>query len=141
MKLIKILIFSVITITTCNNLHAKNDYFNEGITFFEKKEFKKAKFKFEQALVFNPKHEQSYLYLSKIFNKEKKNKLEKQNLKTVILLNPKNEEAIYSLSKLMLKESDYNESKKLVDQLLIFCKNYCEKGKALKVEINKSIKK
>ena len=31
----------------------------------------------------------SYLYLSKIFNKQENNDLEEKNLKTVILLNPK----------------------------------------------------
>ena len=38
--------------------------------FFEKKEFKKAKFKFQQDIVRNPKSENSYLYLSKIFEKK-----------------------------------------------------------------------
>ena len=40
-------------------------------------------------------NEQSYLYLSKIFNKQNKKNLEEQNLNTVMLLNPKNEEAIF----------------------------------------------
>ena len=44
-----------------------------------------AKIKFEQDIVFNPKNELSYLYLSKIFNKLDK-KLEEQNLNTVMLL-------------------------------------------------------
>ena len=56
-----------------------------------------AKFKFEQDIVFNPKNEKSYLYLSKIFNKLKKKELEEKNLNTVLLINPKNEEATYNL--------------------------------------------
>ena len=48
--------------------------------------YDKAKFKFEQYIVFNLKGEMAYLYLSKIFMSLIKN-LEEQNLKTVILLN------------------------------------------------------
>ena len=47
------------------------------------------------------------------------------NLNTVILLNPRNEEAIYNLAQLKLKKSDYKESKKLIDKLMMFCKNFC----------------
>ena len=91
--------------------------------------------------MFNPKNEKSYLYLAKIFNKEKKIEQEENNLKTVILLNPNNEEAIFSLAQLKLKKSDYKESKKLIDKLLIFCKDYCQKSNTLKIEIEKSLKK
>ena len=138
MKLLKIIFFIILT---SSNLFANNDYFNEGLVFYEKNDLDKAKFKFEQDLVFNPKNEISYLYLSKIFNAQKKKDLEEQNLNTVILLNPKNEEAVYNLAKLKLSMSDYNESKKLIDQLLVFCKNYCEKSKKFKIEIENSIKK
>ena len=138
MKLLKIIFFIILT---SSNLFADNDYFNEGLVFYEKNDLDKAKFKFEQDLVFNPKNEISYLYLSKIFNAQKKKDLEEQNLNTVILLNPKNEEAVYNLAKLKLDMSDYNESRKLTDQLVVFCKNYCEKNKKLKIEIENSIKK
>ena len=40
----------------------------------KKNDLDKAKFKFEQDIVFNPKNEKSYLYLSKIFL-NKKNKI------------------------------------------------------------------
>ena len=91
--------------------------FNQGVELFNKDKFEDAKFKFEQDIVFNPKSELSYLYLSKIFNKQEKRNLEEQNLKTVMLLNPKNEEAIYNLAKLKLKSSDYNKSKELNNRL------------------------
>tara|TARA_B000000475_G_scaffold134890_1_gene108769 strand:- start:74 stop:430 length:357 start_codon:yes stop_codon:yes gene_type:complete len=117
------------------------NYFNEGLTFYKNKEFDKAKFKFEQDIVFNPKNEKSYLYLSKIFNVQENKELEEKNLNTVILLNPKNEEATFNLAKLKLKESDYKESKNLIDKLIIFCKNYCEKSQTLKIEIENSLKK
>ena len=51
-----------------------------------KKDFEKAKIKFEQSIVFNPKNENSYLYLAKIFKIQAKDSLEEQNLNTVILL-------------------------------------------------------
>ena len=124
-----------------NNLFAKTDYFNEGLLHYKKNEFEKAKFKFEQDLVFNPQSENAYLYLSKIFNAQKKNDLEEQNLNAVILINPNNEEALYNLANLKLTKSDYLESEKLVNQLLALCKSYCVKGKDLKIEIKKSLKK
>ena len=121
--------------------HANKDYFEEGLLLYKKKQFDKAKFKFEQDIVFNPKNEKSYLYLSKIFNKKEKGKLEEKNLQTVILLNPKNEEATFNLAKLKLKESDFKGSKDLVEKLLIFCKDYCARSKKLKSEIEISLKK
>ncbi len=138
MKIFKI-IFLIILIPT--SLLANTDYFNEGLMFYKKNDFEKAKFKFEQDLVFNPKNEQSYLYLSKIFNSQNKKKLEEQNLNTVILLNPKNEEAVFNLAKLKLEESDYKESKKIIEKLLKFCKDYCQKSAQLKTQIEKSLKK
>ena len=138
MKLLKIIfIFFIIN----NNLLANTDYFNQGLILYEKNDLEKAKFKFEQDLVLNPKNEKSYLYLSKIFNTQNKKKLEEQNLNTVILLDPKNEEAVFSLAKLKLEKSDYIESKKMIENLLKFCKNYCQKSSELKTQIDKSLKK
>ena len=124
-----------------NSVFAGINYFNEGLALFQKKEFDKAKFKFEQDIVFNPKNEKSYLYLSKIFNEQEKKELEEKNLNTVLLLNPKNEEATYNLAQLKLKKSDFEGSKKLIDKLKIFCKDYCQKSQSLKIEIEKSLKK
>ena len=138
MKLLKIIfIFFILN----NNLLANTDYFNQGLILYKKNDLEKAKFKFEQDLVLNPKNEKSYLYLSKIFNTQNKKKLEEQNLNTVILLDPKNEEAVFSLAKLKLEESDYIESKKMIENLLKFCKNYCQKSSELKTQIDKSLKK
>ena len=138
MKLLKIIFFLVLI---SNNLFANTDYFNQGLIFYEKNDLDKAKFKFEQDLVFNPKNEKSYLYLSKIFHTKKKKDLEEKNLNTVILLNPKNEEAVFNLAKLKLDESDYKGSKKLIERLLNFCKNYCQKSAQLKIQIENSSKK
>ena len=92
---------------------------------------KDAKFKFEQEIVFNPKSELSYLYLSKIFNKLDKKILEEQNLNTVMLLNPKNEEAIYLLTLLKIKKSNYSESEKLIKNFKQVCNKLCDKQNEL----------
>ena len=106
-----------------------------------KKKYKDAKFKFEQDIVFNPKSELSYLYLSKIFNKQDDKNLEEQNLKVVILLNPKNEEAIYNLAKLKLESSDYQKSNELNENLKSICVNFCDLSDKLKIEIENLSKK
>ena len=138
MKLLKIIFFIILI---PSNLSANTDYFSQGLIFYEKNDLEKAKFKFEQDLVFNPKSEKSYLYLSRIFNIQKQKELEEKNLNTVILLNPKNEEAVFNLAKLKLDKSDYKGSKKLIEQLLNFCKNYCQKSTQLKIQIDNSSKK
>ncbi len=132
-----ILIFFLLT----NFLHAKSDYFNEGVNLYKKQKFKEAKFKFEQEIVFNPKNELSYLYLSKIFNRLDKKDLEEQNLNTVMLINPKNEEAIYNLAKLKLASSDYKKSKELNNRLSSICNKFCNKNSKLKIKIENLSKK
>jgi tetratricopeptide (TPR) repeat protein len=136
-------ILSLITIFLLfpNILFAKSEFFKEGIDLFNKKKFDDAKFKFEQDLVFNPKNELSYLYLSKIFNKQEKKDLEEQNLKTVMLINPKNEEAILNLVKLKLSSSDYEGSKDLNKRLKLVCNNFCNQSDQLKIEIENLLKK
>tara|TARA_B100000963_G_C22318908_1_gene533421 strand:+ start:138 stop:560 length:423 start_codon:yes stop_codon:yes gene_type:complete len=124
-----------------NILFSKSEYFKGGIDLYSKNKYEDAKFKFEQDIVFNPKSELSYLYLSKIYNKQENKKLEEQNLNTVILLNPKNEEAIYYLAKLKLSESDYEKSKELYRRLRLICSKYCTKSENLKLEIENLSKK
>ena len=124
-----------------NILFAKSEFFQEGISLYNMSKFKDAKFKFEQDIVFNPKSELSYLYLSKIFKKLNKKDLEEQNLNTVILLNPKNEEAIYNLAKLKLENSDYQKSKELNNKLNNICNKFCNQSKKLKIEIENLLKK
>ena len=124
-----------------NKLMANNIYFDEGLELFKSEKFEEAKFKFEQNIVFNPKSEMSYLYLSKIFKNLKNKNLQEKNLNTVILLNPKNEEAIYNLAKLKLETSDYQKSKELNDRLKNICDKLCNQSKKLKVEIENLSKK
>jgi len=124
-----------------NILEANTQYFNEGLNLYKNKKYEEAKFKFEQDIVFNPKSENSYLYLSKIFKYLKKKELEEQNLKTVILLNPLNEEAILNLAKLKLDSSDYKKSKELNDRLISLCTKFCKQSQKLKKEIENLSKK
>ncbi len=134
-------IFLIILFFYPNILVANTEYFEEGLSLFKNKKFNEAKFKFEQDIVFNPKSEMSYLYLSKIFRNFDDKNLEEQNLNTVILINPKNEEAIYNLAKLKLDSSDFKKSAELNDRLMVLCNNFCEKSKKLKKEIENLSKK
>ena len=137
----RLLILIIIFLLLPKFLFAKSKFFEEGLNLFNNKKYDEAKFKFEQDIIFDPKSEMSYLYLSKIFNNLKEKVLEEQNLKTVIMLNPRNEEAIYYLAKLKLDSSDYIKSKQLNDKLMTICKKFCKKGKKLKVEIENLSKK
>jgi len=137
-QIIKIIIFLVFF---SNSLMAKTEYFNEGLTLFKNNKFNEAKFKFEQDIVFNPKNEKSYLYLSKVFKILEKRNLEEQNLNTVILLNPKNEEAIYNLAKLKLATSDYKKSKELNNILNSLCVEFCSQSQKLEIDIENLSKK
>ena len=108
-------ILSIVLISTSISKSGQTNFLDQGISLFEKKKFDKSKIFFEKDIVFNPKSEKSYLYLSKIFNKQEKKDLEEKNLNTVILLNPRNEEAVFNLAKLKLEKSDFSESKKLIE--------------------------
>ena len=136
-----LLIIFFILFLVPNFLYAKSIYFQDGIVLFNKNKFEEARFKFEQDIVYNPKNELSYLYLSKIFNKKENIFLEEQNLNTVILLNPKNEEAVYSLAKLKLASSDYKKSKELNKKLKSLCIKLCDQSDKLKIEIENLSKK
>ena len=137
----KIFKIGFLTFLMLTPLHAQNQYLQEGINLFKNKKFEEAKFKFEKDIVFNPKSELSYLYLSKIFKNLNKKNLQEQNLNTVILLNPENEEAILNLAKLKLESSDYKKSKELNDTLSSLCNKFCSKSKKLKIEIENLSKK
>jgi tetratricopeptide (TPR) repeat protein len=136
-----LLIIFFILFLVPNFLNAKSIYFQDGIVLFNKNKFEEARFKFEQDIVYNPKNELSYLYLSKIFNKKENIFLEEKNLNTVILLNPKNEEAVYSLAKLKLASSDYKKSKELNKKLKSLCIKLCDQSDKLRIEIENLSKK
>ena len=133
-------IYILILILTFFDLSAEINYFQKGKNLFTDKKYDLAKFKFEQDLVFNPKNENSYLYLAKIFKLKKDDNQEESNLKTVILLNPKNEEAIYNLALLKIRKSNYSETKKLLDSFKKNCQNLCQRSDELRDKL-KSITK
>ena len=138
MKIFKI---ALILILPSSYLFASTDYFNEGLMLYEKEEFKKAKFKFEQDIVFNPKNENSYLFLAKIYNYKKDDNLEENNLKTVILLNPKNEEAIFNLTLLKIRKSNYSETKELIRTFKKICRKLCQETSGLQNKLDNILEK
>jgi Tfp pilus assembly protein PilF len=139
--MLKIFKLTFLALLISTPLYSENEYFQEGVNLFKNKKFTEAKFKFEQNIVFDPKSELSYLYLSKIFKNLDKKELQEHNLKTVILLNPENEEATFNLVKLKLESSDYKKSKELNDRLISFCNKFCNESKKLKIEIENLSKK
>jgi tetratricopeptide (TPR) repeat protein len=122
-------------------LAAQSDYFSKGKILFDKKDFKKSKLFFEKDIVFNPKSENSYLYLAKIFKKNDNEDEEEKNLDTVLLLNPKNDEAIYLLTLLKIKQSDYEGAKDLIKKFELICSTYCNKKNEMKKKFDKLIPK
>ena len=119
-----------------SNAKAELSNFKIGQNLFDEKKYDLAKFKFEQDIVFNPKNENSYLYLSKIYNFKNDDNQEERNLNTVILLNPKNEEAILNLTFLKIRKSNYSESKKLIKTFKKICKNLCEQSSNLQNQLD-----
>ena len=119
---------------------AKNSYFDEGKKLFDNKNYKDSKFYFEKDIVFNPKSENSYLYLAKIFNEQKNDTLEENNLNTVLLINPKNEEAIYLLTLLNIKNSNFSKAKELISTLNSVCKKMCSSKLELQSKLDSSLK-
>ena len=121
-----------------SNVSSKeSDHFIEGIKHFNNQEFDKSKIFFERDLVFNPKSENSYLYLAKIFNKKENIIEEENNLKSVLLLNPKNDEAIYMLALIKIEQSDYNEARDLINKFKLLCKSFCSKKKEIESKFKK----
>ena len=117
----------------------KQDYLNEGIKLFNKKEFNKSKILFERDLVFDPKSEKSYLYLAKIFNENNDEEQQEINLNNVLLLNPQNDEAIYMLVLLKIKQSDYDLAAELIDKFVLVCKSFCSKENEIREKFKKLI--
>ena len=120
--------------------NAKNLNFEKGKKLFDNKKYIDSKFYFEKDIVFNPKSENSYLYLAKIFKQDEKDKLEENNLNAVLLLNPKNEEAIYLLTLLSIKKSNFSKAKKLISTLASVCKEFCSSQKELMKKLDSAQK-
>ena len=132
---VKITIISILL--TSSVVAKQSDYLKEGISLFNKQKYEKSKILFEKDLVYNPKSENSYLYLAKIFNKNENDAEQEVNLNNVLLLNPKNDEALYMLTILKIKQSDYKLVEELIEKFNLVCKSFCSK----KTEIKDKFKK
>jgi|TARA_B100001093_G_scaffold520053_1_gene612318 tetratricopeptide (TPR) repeat protein len=135
-----IFIFILTIISSHSVASTKNSYFNDGKKLFDNKKYNESKFFFEKDIVFNPKSENSYLYLAKIFKVEENYNLEENNLNTVLLLNPRNEEAIYLLTLLNIKNSNFSEAKKLMISFNSVCKKICSSKLELQSKLDSSLK-
>jgi tetratricopeptide (TPR) repeat protein len=133
-------LLSIIFILNFNNVSAKNTYFESGKKLYDDKNYNDSKFFFEKDIVFNPKSENSYLYLAKIFKEEEKDDLEENNLNTVLLLNPKNEEAIYLLALLSIKKSNFTKASELIATLTTVCEKLCGSRVELQKKLDNSAK-
>jgi|TARA_Y100000389_G_C17080324_1_gene326298 tetratricopeptide (TPR) repeat protein len=125
---IKILLFYLI-INILNISNSSENFFNEGIKFYENKKYEEARFMFERSIVFNPKDSNSYLYLAKIYNIEEDQEKEEKNLETALLIEPNNEEAILMSMKVALEKSNYSKVKKLSETFTKICKKLCGENK------------
>tara|TARA_B100000780_G_C20927665_1_gene369734 strand:- start:130 stop:564 length:435 start_codon:yes stop_codon:yes gene_type:complete len=137
-----LIIFTSLILFSFNQIaaNAKNSYFDDGKKLFEKKKYKESKLYFEKDIVFNPKSENSYLYLAKIFKMEEKSILEENNLKTVLLINPKNEEAIFLLALLSINNSNFSKAEELITTLNLICKKMCSSKIELQSKLDNSLK-
>ena len=128
-KISKLILFFYLIINFLNISSSNENFFNEGLKFYEDKKYEKARFMFERSIVFNPKNSKSYLYLAKIYNIEEDQKKEEKNLEATLLIEPDNEEAILMTMKIALKKSNYSKVKDLSKTFTKVCKKLCEENK------------
>ena len=135
-KIIKIVSIIFISLNLVSTVTAENSFFEEGKIKYNEKKYKESKFLFQRNIVFNPKDQDSYLYLAKIYKFEDNKREEEKNINTVLLLDPKNEEANYLLMEIELKKSNYSKVKELAEFFSKICNKLCDK----KTSILKSLK-
>ena len=125
-KMIKLIAIFFIIFNLKNSVIAENTFFDKGKIKYNEEKYKESKFLFQRNIVFNPKDEDSYLYLAKIYDFEKNEQEQEKNINTVLLLNPKNEEAIYILMEIELKKSNYSKVRELTESLIKVCIKLCD---------------
>ena len=126
-KITKLASILIISVTLISSVLAENIFFEEGKTKYKEKKYEESKFLFQRSIVFNPKDQNSYLYLAKIYNHEDNKREEQKNINTVLLLNPKSEEANYLLMEIELKNSNYSKVKELAENFTKICNKLCDK--------------
>ena len=109
------MIILIFTNIFMGNALSEKNFFLDAKKNYDEKKYDESKFLFQRNIVFNPKDENSYLYLAKIYNLEKNEEGEEKNINTVLLLNPNNEEATYILMEIELKKSNYSKVRELVE--------------------------
>ena len=126
-KITKLASIFIIFVTLISSVLAENIFFEEGKTKYKEKKYEESKFLFQRNIVFNPKDENSYLYLAKIYKFEENKREEEKNINTVLLLDPKNEEANYLLMEIELKKSNYSKVKEVAENFTKICNKLCDK--------------
>ena len=126
-KIIKLVSVFFIFVALVNSALAANTFFEEGKIKYNEKRYEESKFLFQRNIVFNPKDQDSYLYLAKIYKFEDNKREEEKNINTVLLLDPQNEEANYLLIEIELKKSNYSKVKELAENFAKICKKLCNK--------------
>tara|TARA_B100000787_G_scaffold125755_1_gene94982 strand:- start:195 stop:632 length:438 start_codon:yes stop_codon:yes gene_type:complete len=130
-KMIKIIPILFILLNLTNSVSAEDTFFEKGKIKYNEKKYKESKFLFQRSIVFNPKDQNSYLYLAKIYNHEDNKREEQKNINTVLLLNPKSEEANYLLMEIELKNSNYSKVKELAENFSKICDKLCDKKNSI----------
>ena len=126
-RVIQFISIFFIMLNLTNFVKAENTFLEEGKIKYSEKKYQESKFLFQRSIVFNPKDQDSYLYLAKIYKLENNKKEEEKNINTVILLDPKNEEANYLLMEIELKKSNYSKVKELAENFTKICNQLCYK--------------
>ena len=130
-KIDKLIILLLMLLNIGGNSLADDNFFEKGKNKYDEKKYEESKFLFQRSIVFNPKDQNSYLYLAKIYNFEENKNEEQKNIDTVLLLDPKNEEANYMLMEIELKRSNYSKVKELADNFSKFCNKLCNKKNSI----------
>ena len=76
-KINKLTIILFLLLNFANYSLAENNFFEKGKNKYDQQKYEESKFLFQRSIVFDPKDQNSYLYLAKIFNFEE-NKKEEQ---------------------------------------------------------------
>ena len=126
-KITKLVSVFFISVSLINSALAESSFFEEGKIKYNEKKYEESKFLFQRSIVFNPKDQDSYLYLAKIYKLEDNRREEQKNINTVLLLDPQNEEANYLLMEIELKKSNYSKVKELAENFTKICNKLCDK--------------
>ena len=77
-KIDKLIIVLFMLLNFGSNSFAENNFFEKGKNKYDEQKYEESKFLFQRSIVFNPKDQNSYLYLAKIYNFEENKKEEKK---------------------------------------------------------------